>query len=714
MDRTTRPAPRRPRAWAAVAAASVLATASASARQAAPEAPPARRPSPAANDPRARAAAMAAARPFVVDVRDFGAKGDGVADDGPAIQLAVDTLAARMDRIVSPGAPVVGTVLIPATPKAYKTRSTVWVDHDHIEIRGEGPGSQVRTEAGMNHPLFLFGLRRESKTTFEKKEYAAVADARYRPDLFGRLDASAVPGPGQRWGFRTRGEALILAIATPLSDGPKHSTGTASDHWTECPALTMEFAYQAPGDHLANKTVLFGLNSVHPDEPAPFFLYVGDDPGRVYLRFATQSEPLGARTTRAASFLVPPGRGARRVSVQIDLRAAKVAAYVDGLQVAVDGHRLGADFRPGLRLAENDLFPLLVGGGGGDTPTLGRLNEPDWALYGLLLSRTARYRDGAPGTPQRRADGDSGRIDDRYRYFTPEADDPGQIGHLTFADDPAARGRALSIQGGPASGNARSVAFILHQLGGNNGGIGHNAVRDLNLVGGGPYGQNLAIGAVLDMSITGVTSADAYHAIGSFPLGANYVVRLEDCRLKGNDSGYYGAYQILWARNISFIIAGRVTMRFAGSVVKMQNMMVSFHTPGHQSTIKIHASEYGGNYTFDHLNVDFEGYTYEHTPIYCEVHPYMPMTTLRLTDVLLGTVGEDKPLITLREHPLGSGKAYLSVDNIITYSKRAAAVVDVDGPMWTGEVRGIAAGAGTPMLRYRGKPGTASRIIFRD
>jgi hypothetical protein len=662
-------------------------------------------PSPAARTP-------LPARPFVVDVREFGARADGKTDSAPGFQLAIDTLAARMAKHLPPKSQAIGTVLVPASPEPYRFARPVWVDHPGIEVRGEGPGSRIEVFPGGHcHPLFLFGLRRVATIPVKGKDVSLVVDARYRPDLYGRLDTSAAPAPATRWGFRSRGETLIQAQATPLSDGARHSRGDfTTDHWTETTSLTIEAAYEVAGDNLPKGMPLFGMGVPTKGRPAPFVLYTGEEAGQIWVQFATQSEPFAPIATRMFSLRVPPAKGVRRLSIQIDLKAAKVSAFMDGIQVATST-LMGPPLGPGLHFAENDYFPFLVADGGGDRPGLGSANGIDWILYGLLLSRTIRYTDDAPGRPQRRADR-GGRIDDRYRYFTLPADDPGQVGHFAFTDPPDA-GRLLTIQGGPASHHSKAMAFIHHSMSNGQGGILGNALRDVQLVGGNLYGQNVAVGQVLELKLTGIRSEGSYHAIGSLSHGANYTVKLEECNLSGNDSGYFALDQILWARNNVFGTAGRATMRFVGCTVRMENTMVSFHVPGNQSTIKIHAGDYGGNYSFDHMIVDYEGDSYTHTAIYCESHPYTPATSLRLTDIFLGSVGETIPVLTLRDVSPRNPSAFLSVDNLQAFNKKVGAVVDVDSPLWKGELRGVAVGEGE-RIHYRGQPGTTSRIVVHE
>jgi hypothetical protein len=649
-------------------------------------------------------------KPFVVNVQEFGAKSDGKSDCTPAFQAAVDNLAARLKKL-PPKSGAIGTVIIPAAPGVYRLGGPVWVDHECIEIRGEGHGTRVETLFGHNHPLFIFGLRRVATITVDSKPVTLVADARYRTDIFGRLDETAASAPGQRWGFRTRGETLLQAQASPLSDGAFHSRGHfTADHWTETRKLTLETAFEFSGTTLPKDLPIFGIGSKNNNRPFPFVVHTGNEGNDLQVQFATQSEPFGPIAIRRFGFELPAQKGPRRVAIQIDLDNARVTAFVDGRQVKTTGV-VGPEFTKGLRFAENDFYPLLVANDGGDRPSLGTNNHVDWVLYGLLFSRSLRYIDDGPGNVQKRVDGRA--INDLFRYFTPPADDPHQIGHFPFTDNPKTSGRSLLIQGGPAAENHQAWAIIHHSLAVNEGGVLNNAIRDIYLVGGHAYGQNICIGQVLEFNIKGVKSMSAYHAIGSLNHSANYVIRLEDSHLSGTDSGYHGFNQLVWARNLTFENAGRATMRFAGCNARVENAMVSFFAAGNQSTIKIHSGDYGGNYTFENLTVDYEGDVYEHTPIYCESHPYAPATSLRLRDIFLGSVGHKLPLITLRTVPPHNASAFLSVDNLQSFTKKVGAVVDVDSPVWRGKLRGVAVGGGEG-VRYRGKPGTQTRIHIDD
>ncbi|MCA9619722.1 MAG: hypothetical protein KC731_11935 [Myxococcales bacterium] len=73
--------------------------------------------------------------PVIVDVRDFGAVGDGAADDGPALQAAIDAAALQVSA-ASPGA-----VWIPAG--SYRVGSVLSVTSSGVVLRGDGEATEL-------------------------------------------------------------------------------------------------------------------------------------------------------------------------------------------------------------------------------------------------------------------------------------------------------------------------------------------------------------------------------------------------------------------------------------------------------------------------------------------------------------------------------------------------------------------------------------------
>ena len=147
-------------------------------------------------------AGLAFERPYV-DVRSFGAKGDGVTDDTAAIQTAIDTV----------GAAGGGTVLVPKGTFLVNTAVTAngssWVltvKHDNVCIVGVGDASILRSTLANARVLAVFGPARTNPV--------AAWDANQLP----RLTAYTMTAP-------------LAKGATSLTVSPADAANLAVDDW---------------------------------------------------------------------------------------------------------------------------------------------------------------------------------------------------------------------------------------------------------------------------------------------------------------------------------------------------------------------------------------------------------------------------------------------------------------------------------------------------
>src|SRR5206468_2593612 len=96
--------------------------------------------------------------------------------------------------------------------------------------RGGAQSSVIRGADGYAGPIFVTGLPR-----------GIPPDASYRPDLFGKLDRSAAPRPGRRFGLRTGGDLFAMSQGSPLTHGGMSRANRGSpDYWRETEFLTVE------------------------------------------------------------------------------------------------------------------------------------------------------------------------------------------------------------------------------------------------------------------------------------------------------------------------------------------------------------------------------------------------------------------------------------------------------------------------------------------
>jgi hypothetical protein len=649
------------------------------------------------------------------DVRDYGAKADnGLTDNSVPFQAAVDALAAQL----STAAPLVkGVVFIPSAPQPYFVAKSVWVDASNIEIQGEGWGSCVQVlNVGS---AFIFGIKRVEQTVSNGVTVPVTIDSSHRPDLYGKLDTSAVTAPGTLWGLRTKGDSFAQFQACPLSSGVGDATSKFySDSWNETSKLTVEFCVEPPDGQLFPTNVpLFSLGSI-PDEPSPFTISIWDDPNKVLVMFRTSDMDWGSsNTNRYFTFSLAGASPPYRVAVQFDLANAVCTAFVNGVQAPLTltvnmSPTSAVPFAPGkgLTFITNDHYPFMIGAQG----LLGPFGGPtgiDLRVYGLRLSNTIRYLNRGPSLPQQRADSPSTAINDAYAYFGQDAN---TICFLRGTDNPATAGRVVTAQhgfGATQGGVSQGVFF-------NNvypSWVSENAIRNLFVSGWGGYGQAVCIGNVIEMTVENIRTANAFHGVGSFVVGTNYNVYLSNCSLQGTDAGYFGALQLLHARDVFFGTIGRVAMRHVGCNASWENVFVGSPSPVTEAAFKARGYPYGGNYSIEGMNVDFEGYAFSRAAIICEAHPLANATSLVLRDIFFGTIGSTASLVMLKDLAARStqlARCWLSVDNMQANTNFYQAAVDLDGPLWYGEVRGVALTG--PQIYHRQKWGTAANVLIRD
>jgi hypothetical protein len=645
-----------------------------------------------------------------VDVRDYGAKADnGATDNSGPIQAAIDALAAKIGS--NTNGPK-GIVYIPSAPLPYTVYKTIWVDSPNIEIQGDGWGSEVAMSQYFKHNVFQFGIRRVEQAVVNGAWTPVSIDAAHRPDLYGILDTTVVSAPGQKWGLRTHGDSFIQFQASPLSSGPASALGGfCSDYWGETTQLTIDCCIAPPpSQQFPGTTPLFGMG-VGYWQPSPLTVLTTPDGSGIWVTFVTDDIGPGYNIgNHGFQFSLSGFTAPYRIAFQIDLVNAVFTAYVNGKQVSVSstGWR---PWQPGTHFIQNDVFPLMVGVDNIRSPYLNAPTGIDLSVYGLRFSNTIRYQNNGAGNPQHRVDSPLSAITDLYSYFTNDAN---TVAYLALTDNPATALRTVSVQhgqvlayGGVGSGYFMSTA--------GSGGIMNNAIRNICVTSSNGHSQAISIGAVLEMQIENVRATGGFHAIGSWNMLANYFIHINNCHIQGYDSSYYGCMQLIDGHDICCLNSGKVSIRLYGCGGNWKNIFVVRPTLNAECTFKLHGYDYGGNHYIENVLVDFEGYTLSLAGIYCEAHGLAPATSLVLKDIFFGTVGAGAALVMLKDMSYLGGeynRCWLSMENVQAFTNTYLAAVDVDGPLWHGEVKGVALSG--PQFNHRQKWGTNTNIIIRD
>src|SRR5207253_167618 len=121
------------------------------------------------------------------------------ADNRAALQKAHDDAAKALA-----GTGRRATIYLP--PGDYRVAGPIYSDASAVRWLGESRASRVLPAAGYSGPIFVTGLPR-----------GTPPGAAYRPDLFGKLDSSAAPKAGKRFGIRTGGDVYAMSQGSQLT-----------------------------------------------------------------------------------------------------------------------------------------------------------------------------------------------------------------------------------------------------------------------------------------------------------------------------------------------------------------------------------------------------------------------------------------------------------------------------------------------------------------
>jgi hypothetical protein len=587
---------------------------------------------------------------LAVDVRDFGAKPDGLLASAPtnsaAFKAAITAIDARLDH----SRPTRGVVRVPGGLKPYLIDRPIVIDRPDIWIVGDGPQSVVQC-AGVG-PTVLVGVR-ESEPA--KGGGVVQLPATARPSRQGKLD-----GTWGGYGVRTGGDSTVAFAGTPFDLGPVDPALGGMSAWSVS-TLVIDLAIERnadggawPGGKVDGILMLGGYNN----RPT-LAVQKGGGPDTLDVILTDSSGRRGA-----VSVAVGPDP-VKRVSVQIDLKARAVAAWTDRVQVAarVEGDAFGPN-GSGVLLA-NQRDAMILGATTADCdgrPPVGApgLRLPDWTFWGLSLSGTPKYRADGVGKAQVSLDG---RVaNDAYLYGYGDGWHPAAC--LLGSGDTKRSTRLVEAYSGTNS--ARRFYGVQLQVGQCRvlGGMARNGLRDLNLVGpGATAGPTVQLFSLLDFRAERCRVSGGTQAIGTLHGMATYPVSIDDCDLSATDSPIFGVWSSIDATRCRFSGVGRSAVRVWASNLTLSDARLVFGQPNTDSIVASYAGLYGGRTSIARLEVDFEGEV-------CRVAPFVVERNLGLTtsfsaeDVYLGSAARGRPIVRTSSMGNGSRPFWLDLKRI--------------------------------------------------
>ena len=601
---------------------------------------------------------------------------NGVKTWDARFRFAMDKVRTFREHYPVPGAGF--EIYFPNSIDEYQFENPLILDEPNVGLVGDGP-LLSRIKVGTN-PAVIVGLR---DTEVGHGQQTIKLTRAHRPPRDEVLD-----GTHGGHGHATRGDATVTFHATSGALGRKHADGNWLDNWATIETLTIDLAIQGcPGfwaDDRCKPILTIGSNS----STLILVISKGGVPGQLDVTFTDSDGNRGY-----CSIDVEFADGLKRIALTIDLRAESRGAWawLNRRQVRAGFSGLALSVVGSGKWAQNHYSILQIGAGPLTTSDVIIMAQeqaeiPDFTVYGLSLSASAKYQIGELGAPQRRADGrsamndgyafGSGDYTDRRQFFTLQGNDP----------DRETPGRL--VNGWSNEGFRKFLGyFVQRSCGVVQGGQRRNWIEGLGIEGDWLIsGAVLSLFPVLDFRIRNSSLRMGTQLLSQVPSIASYQIRVEGVDFEeASDSPIGGFQSVIYANDLRFHQTGRACMRVVGSKVTATNVMAYMSSPNFERVYAAHAYPYGGAHRLTDWVIDAEGSATTNPPLYFERNEYL-LTTAVVEDFYLGTCAEGKPVFELAGSRIDRMPAEIDAKRIDAVTGNHSAIATMaDG--WQGNMQ---------------------------
>lgn len=627
-------------------------------------------------------------------VEEFGAAGDNVTDNSPAIELALAELKRRLD--TQPARKVKGELFFPASILPYRVSRPIILDRPHIGIVGENRSVTIDNNISFNGPTVLMGIRMSERNS---QGNTVQASSLYRPDLFGDIDTSLATASGQRWGFRTNNNATLVFDGSPADLGPTNGSNYRS--WTHVNSgFVLDIAIKHSGGTPFYAGTTAGIVNVGNGTDTVFSLNRGGTTNQFdWLMYFTDGTYIQSSINPGAT-----ASGVFKLAFQVDVINRQIQAYYNGVQIAISS---GGTFFAGsgaTTLIENKYYSMLVGVNTNFVDTYGTLlssyNQAgiDFTLCGLALTNGLVYKNNGVGNAQQRLD--NGTLNDSYRYFWGDFSTTRKWFYLTLQDNPSSPYtlRFMSAYHNGFTGISKGYLLENSQytlLGGLQG----NYISTIT-INGTPLAPAVTVGMVLDPYFEHVTFGNSLIGCNVLNLGANYTLRFNDCVFNGYQHSLKLSTSVAEIDNAQFATVTKSAIKTVGSNINLKKAFVAFGSEVTNHFYEAYGQTYGGFNMLQDIIIDFEGTNYKRSVFYIEQYPtyIAPETYYSIKNVYCGTVGTGHVINAVQKYNYDNvNYMILDIDNIETSDSDYKSYININGNAIFGTVKNIAPDVGCPM-----------------
>lgn len=627
-------------------------------------------------------------------VEEFGAAGDNITDNSPAIELALTELKRRLD--TQPARAVQGELYFPNSTLPYRISRPIVLDRPRIGIVGENRNVTIDNTLSFNGPTVIMGMRMSEQNS----QGATInASSYYRPDLYGDLDTSLVTASGQKWGFRTNNSATLIFDGTPADLGPPLG-GYVRSYTAIDSGFLLDIAIKHSGGTPFYAGTTAGIINVGNGTDTVFSLNRGGITNQFdYSMYFSDGTYISSSFNPGAT-----ASGVFKLAVQVDLINRRIQAYYNGNQIAISS---GGTFFSGsgyVTMIDNKYYSMIIGTNTNYVDTygtaVGSYNQVgmDFTLCALSLSSALIYKNNGVGNSQQR--NNNGTVNDSNRYYYGDSANTKRFFYLNLLDDPSSPYtlRFMSAYSHGFTGQAKGF-LIENSMYTLLGGILHNYISNIT-INGTSMNPAISIGQVLDPYFEHVIFGAGTVGFNVLNLGANYTLRLNDCQFGGHVHNMKLSTSIAEIDNATFGSVNRSAIKTVGSNINLKKMFVAFGSDYTNYLYESYGQTYGGFNSLQDIVSDFEGTYYKRGVFYVEQYPtyIAPATYYSIKNVYCGTVGTGHVINAVQKYAYDNiNYMVLDIDNVQTTDTDYKSYLNINGNAIFGTVKNISPDIGCPM-----------------